>query len=475
MPRCCCGSTVNQSEAYVCCASSLGSVDPAAGVARESGARPNTASSTTSSTSQEGTGILGRGPDTPGSGFEEVPHHALVGIPPSGSTTPGGEVDSLALYKEGRHPPRQRCWECVMGPDTHVLIGSIVLILIPGCVFVFYSSAHWIASIFGGLILATTLYFLIQTATIDPGFLPKQPPPPDNGIPQDRNRTQIITVRRRDGTLKNIHIERRWCYTCNLLRPPRASHCPYCNACVERMDHHCPWTGTCIGRRNYKYFVAFVWSVTIMCLYVGAICIYGLIKRQQDYIHQPTTSPGQFKESGAQSVVEGQREIHYFDMILLIYALVFLCMVGGLAIYHTHLVVHNLTTHEEMKSFYANEDESPFDQGSVCGNVREVCCWPAGDSLVCHLRWVGSVGANAAGFGPGNVEELQPHRRDRSQPHPVNYDHHDYQREPRSGDQVSFDHGTRDNIQPPARTERVPPSSFGAAPGNGTPSPAFQA
>lgn len=59
----------------------------------------------------------------------------------------------------------------------------------------------------------------------------------------------------------------KYCEECDIYRPPRTIHCGLCGCCIERLDHHCPWIGTCVGKRNYKYFLFFLWSVFLSVCY----------------------------------------------------------------------------------------------------------------------------------------------------------------------------------------------------------------
>jgi len=64
----------------------------------------------------------------------------------------------------------------------------------------------------------------------------------------------------------------KYCSACDIYRPPRTIHCGTCGCCIERLDHHCPWIGTCVGKRNYKYFISFLWSVFLLVLFAIVFC-----------------------------------------------------------------------------------------------------------------------------------------------------------------------------------------------------------
>lgn len=51
---------------------------------------------------------------------------------------------------------------------------------------------------------------------------------------------------------------KRPCNTCNIIRPPKTSHCVICDNCIMDFDHHCFYISNCIGIRNRKFFFLFL-------------------------------------------------------------------------------------------------------------------------------------------------------------------------------------------------------------------------
>jgi len=67
------------------------------------------------------------------------------------------------------------------------------------------------------------------------------------------------------------------CKKCDHLRFRRSHHCSICNRCVEKMDHHCIVLNSCIGRRNYKYFISYLYLVVINSFFIFVISGYSTL------------------------------------------------------------------------------------------------------------------------------------------------------------------------------------------------------
>ena len=80
-----------------------------------------------------------------------------------------------------------------------------------------------------------------------------------------------------DKEIKPRIFTERECTTCNIMRPPGASHCDVCDNCVLNFDHHCGFIGNCVGKRNHKYFYLFSFFGLITSLYFSIAQIVTLI------------------------------------------------------------------------------------------------------------------------------------------------------------------------------------------------------
>ncbi|XP_071692174.1 probable protein S-acyltransferase 7 [Rutidosis leptorrhynchoides] len=258
----------------------------------------------------------------------------------------------------------------IFGPDVRSVFLSIFLIVAPVSVFCAFVASKLIDDFphhFGELIMGVAIVFtcyvivlLLMTSGRDPGIIPRNahPPQPENtdqGIEVGPGQTpQLRLPRVKEVIVNGMTVKVKYCDTCMLYRPPRCSHCSICDNCVERFDHHCPWVGQCIGRRNYRFFFMFVFSATLLCIYVFSFSWVYVLR----IMHNENTSIWRALIKTPASIV------------LIVYTFLSVWFVGGLTIFHLYLISTNQSTYENFRYRY-DRTENPYNRG-IFRNLKEV-------------------------------------------------------------------------------------------------------
>ncbi|KAJ3426661.1 palmitoyltransferase swf1 [Anaeramoeba flamelloides] len=74
----------------------------------------------------------------------------------------------------------------------------------------------------------------------------------------------------------------RECETCKIMKPARSKHCRFLNKCVARYDHYCAWLMNSVGEQNYRWFLLFLFSNSLVCCYGAYILFKFLYSQIQD-------------------------------------------------------------------------------------------------------------------------------------------------------------------------------------------------
>jgi len=265
------------------------------------------------------------------------------------------------------------CWgRCIGAKEMGGMRFTLGLIIVASGLFHAFTSPYlWtevspVLPLLAAYTSTLCAIFLLRTALMDPGIVPKgtegeikESVERDPGAGHHPPRTMDVQVKHKSFQLK-------FCDTCQMYRPPRASHCSSCNNCVDGFDHHCPWVGNCIGRRNYRYFLGFVTTLLATCLVFFGLCFTQLI-------HVSKTQGVSFG---------GAIGKYPTCVILMMLSFIVAWTVGGLGCFHWFLVSSGFTTNEHIRSVYRTREDNPYNRGSCLSNASGACCGPRPESLI---------------------------------------------------------------------------------------------
>ncbi|XP_025932872.1 probable palmitoyltransferase ZDHHC14 isoform X4 [Apteryx rowi] len=283
---------------------------------------------------------------TPGSGSGPMKDCEYSQISTHSSSSP------MESPHKKKKPAPKRKWEVfpgrnkffcngriMMARQTGVFYLTLVLILVTSGLFFAFDCPYLSENItpaipaIGGILFFFVMGTLLRTSFSDPGVLPRATPDEAADLERQIGNTEDIAngsssggyrppPRTKEVIINGQTVKLKYCFTCKIFRPPRASHCSLCDNCVG--------------------------------------------SQQTGFLNALKDSPA--------SVLEAV--VCFFSVWSIV----------GLSGFHTYLISSNQTTNEDIKGSWSNkrgkENYNPYSYGNIFTNCCAALCGPLSPSLI---------------------------------------------------------------------------------------------
>nr|XP_033792930.1 probable palmitoyltransferase ZDHHC14 isoform X6 [Geotrypetes seraphini] len=256
--------------------------------------------------------------------------------------SPQKKKQPLARRKWQIFPGRNKFFcngRIMMARQIGVFYLTLVLILVTSGLFFAFDCPYLAVKItpaipvVGGILFFFVMGTLLRTSFSDPGVLPRATPDEAADLERQIGNTEDIAngtsaggyrppPRTKEVVINGQTVKLKYCFTCKIFRPPRASHCSLCDNCV--------------GSQQAGFLSA-------------------------------------LKDSPA-SVLEAV--VCFFSVWSIV----------GLSGFHTYLISSNQTTNEDIKGSWSSkrgkENYNPYSYGNIFTNCCAALCGPIAPSLI---------------------------------------------------------------------------------------------